>query len=529
VGLFHASVSSSGQSRNAKLPLSAVAFLVLTVTISLFWSHYKLLWNDELSVLQTDSVSSLAQLVHIQRTCPLSFDPIAYHVLAWLAIRLFGAGAFAIRLPALLGFLLMQICLFFFVRQVASERAAVFALAYPALGGALYYSAEGRPYGLLLGFCALAMVSWQTATRSESKRTLALVTLALSTALALNTHYYGVLLLVPLCGAEMFRTFQRRRLDFPVIAAIGAGMAWIVFTLPFMKAAREFSLHYSGTGLFSLGLIPLAYRTFLADYPHAYSTFDSMSIRHALVVSFVLLIVLGLWGCIRQPRNLPLLPKAEAVFLILLAALPLFGYLLARFVTHTVDPRYVIPAFVGVTSLLAILLSPLFRHNRAGKLALVALFLAIAFVGFFRIYAQRISMKETMSALVLTPEAKAALLASPSGLLYLQDMGGFESASYYEPDAEVRSRLALVYSANQEMLWSHHDNDARLAMHLHNFTRLTVVPYESIATQPGDHIFVDYKGAPWDWADQSFSAAHANVRPLGHAFGGDLMSVRFLP
>jgi hypothetical protein len=254
-----------------------------------------------------------------------------------------------------------------------------------------------------------------------------------------------------------------------------------------------------------------------------------MSIRHALVVSFVLLIVLGLWGCIRQPRNLPLLPKAEAVFLILLAALPLFGYLLARFVTHTVDPRYVIPAFVGVTSLLAILLSPLFRHNRAGKLALVALFLAIAFVGFFRIYAQRISMKETMSALVLTPEAKAALLASPSGLLYLQDMGGFESASYYEPDAEVRSRLALVYSANQEMLWSHHDNDARLAMHLHNFTRLTVVPYESIATQPGDHIFVDYKGAPWDWADQSFSAAHANVRPLGHAFGGDLMSVRFLP
>jgi 4-amino-4-deoxy-L-arabinose transferase-like glycosyltransferase len=171
----------------------------------------------------------------------LSFDPIAYHVLAWLAIRLFGAGAFAIRLPALLGFLLMQICLFFFVRQVASERAAVFALAYPALGGALYYSAEGRPYGLLLGFCALAMVSWQTATRSESKRTLALVTLALSTALALNTHYYGVLLLVPLCGAEMFRTFQRRRLDFPVIAAIGAGMAWIVFTLPFMKAARAWA------------------------------------------------------------------------------------------------------------------------------------------------------------------------------------------------------------------------------------------------------------------------------------------------
>jgi hypothetical protein len=520
VDLYHTAVSSTGQSRDAKLPLSTVAFLALTVTISLVWSHNKLLWNDEFFTLSTDSAPSLARLVQIQSTCPVSIDPLGYHIFAWLAIHLFGAGAFAIRLPALLGFLLMQICIFLFVRRVANERAAVFALAYPALGGALYYSAEGRPYGLLLGFCALAMVSWQTAVRRESKRRLALLTLALSTALAINSHFYGILLLVPLCGAEIFRTVQRRRLDSPVIIAIGTGMAGFVFALPFLKAAHEFGLHNSDTGQFNLSLISLAYRNFLSGA-------DSLNIRHALVGSFVLLFGLGLWACIRQPRSLSRLPKAEAAFVILLAALPLFGYLLARFVTHSIEPRHVIPAFVGATSMLAILLSPLFRHRRSGNCALVVLFAAIALVGFFRIEAERNSTKKAMSELVLAPQAKAVLLASPDRNLYIQGLGDFQIASYYEPDADVRSRLALVYSFRQEMLWTQHDNDARLAMHLENITRLNVVPYESITQQPGDHIFLKKGIQTWLWIDESLSAAHANMRPFGSAFGGNLVSVRF--
>src|ERR1017187_2030449 len=240
-----------GQSQSAKLPAAAIIFLILTAAISLLWSHYKLLWGDELFVLHTDRVSSLAQLVRVQRVWPVAIDPLAYHLLAHFAIRLLGAGAFAIRLPSLLGYLLMQICLFFFVRRIAGERAAVFALAFPALTPTLYYSAEGRPYGLLLGFCALTMVCWQAATRRETKRTAALIALAMAIALVLNTHYFGVLLLVPLCAAECCRAFQRRRLDLPMLASIGAGMAGIAFTLPFLKAAAEFRLHNWDTGAFN--------------------------------------------------------------------------------------------------------------------------------------------------------------------------------------------------------------------------------------------------------------------------------------
>src|ERR1700722_7933917 len=100
------------------LPWTAVASLILTATISLLWSHHKLMSQDEFFVLQTDGVASISQLIHIQRTTPISLDPLLYHLLAHIAIQIFGDGAFALRLPSLFGYLLMQICLFFVVRRV---------------------------------------------------------------------------------------------------------------------------------------------------------------------------------------------------------------------------------------------------------------------------------------------------------------------------------------------------------------------------------------------------------------------------
>src|ERR1035441_5946504 len=142
-----------------------VVFVCVTAAVSLAWSHTKLLSQDEMYEFQTDSVRSLAELVHVQRTWPISLDPLLYHALSHEAMQAFGAGALAQRLPALAGFLLMQVCLFFFVRNLAGERAGAVAAAFPAMTATLYYSAEGRPYGLMLGLYALALLGWQAAVR----------------------------------------------------------------------------------------------------------------------------------------------------------------------------------------------------------------------------------------------------------------------------------------------------------------------------------------------------------------------------
>ena len=217
--------------RIAGMPLSAIAFLILSATIMLIRSHYHLLWADEFGVLYTVSISSVARYIHILLTNPVMFDPLVYSIVAHASICLFGAGAFAIRLPSMCGYLLMQVCLFYFVRKIASERAATFALAFPSLVGVSSYAAQARPYGLLLGLSALAMLSWQTVTRLDRRRTLALVVrLSLSLILAVNTQYYGVLIFIP---------FMRRGIHLASLSDDG-------WTFPFYsRSAQEWPEYLS--------------------------------------------------------------------------------------------------------------------------------------------------------------------------------------------------------------------------------------------------------------------------------------------
>jgi len=521
--------------RRAAFPAAAFAFILLTAVISLLWSHHKLMSQDEFFVLQTDSVSTVSQLIHIQRHYPISLDPLVYHLLAHAAMRVFGVGAFALRLPAFLGYLLMQVCLFLFVRRLAGERAGIFAVACPALTATLFYSAEGRPYGLLLGFYALTLLSWQSAIRRSAttsggpsfrgfitKGWGALLLLALSIALTLNSHYFGVLLLIPLCAAELFRTIQRRRLDLPVVAAIIAGMACIVFALPFQKPAAEFRQHYYNGGTVSLHAVTQAYRALFVDYTHT-----SPATQHIVAFAFVVFALALIGACIYRVRQSAAeLPHAQIVFAAVLAALPFFGYLLARFVTHSIEVRYVLGAIIGVTVLLAITLAPLFRREATWRITLALLFFVIIVSGALRIRAEMRTTDEILASLAPSSELKAAILASPNQLLYIQDIGHFEVASYYEPDPFVRSHMALLYSRDQELRWDGHDTASLTAMHMRFFTGFPIVPYEQLRTEPGPHILVLFHSG-WDWTDQALAEDHAHITPLGTALSGDAVSVRF--
>ena len=109
------------------------AILLLTAVMSATWSLHRLLWQDEIFSLQTDRVATLGEVLRIQRSYPISLEPPPYHVLSHAAMAVFGPTAFALRLPAFAGYLLMQFCLYFFVRNMAGRRAGLVAMAIPAL------------------------------------------------------------------------------------------------------------------------------------------------------------------------------------------------------------------------------------------------------------------------------------------------------------------------------------------------------------------------------------------------------------
>jgi hypothetical protein len=504
----------------AGMPLWALAFLALTVVVWLITAHYRVIGGDDALELWCDKVGSIGQLLHIQRTSPLVIDPFFYHALTFADIRIFGIRPLFLRLPSLGGFLLMQVCLFYFVRRITTARAAMFALAFPAITVAFGYTLQIRPYGVVLGFFGLAMLSWQTAARGERRRAAALVMLALSIAAAVNSQYYGVLLMLPLCAGEAVRVWERRRLDVAMLLSMGAGMAGMVFVLPFLKGAAQFRGHYKA-GNVQYQSITQTYN-FVALGQGTYS----VRVNHLLAISLGLLMGLILWSCIRQLREKTLmLPDAEFVFLLVLAALPAFAFLLGHFVTHAMEPRYALGAVIGMAVLLAIALVPVLESRVAGPLLLGALWVGFIWKGAVEARTQRAYRTSALAEMVVSPQVEAAILSSPEQRMYTQDIDLVAFLAFHGANDEVLEHMGLVYSVDEEMRWNQSETDSRIVANLKAVDHYTIVPYESVVRKPGEHLFVVTHGG-WNWLDKAFANGSMQVTPVGLAFGSEVVMVK---
>jgi hypothetical protein len=308
-------------------------FLLLTAVLSLIWSHARLMEQDEFLSFYSDSVATFKQVVLVQLHHPISLDPPAYHLLSHLSMNFVGRNAIALRLPALAGFLLFQLCLFFFVRRLAGDRAAVIAMAIPLLTSSFRYSVEGRPYGLLLGLYALSLLCWQIAALDDDirrSRLLPLAGLTLSIALAITSHYFGVLILIPVSLGELARIISRKRLDFGVLAALVLGLASVGLILPFQEALMVYRHHYYIAGV-NIHDISQGYRELFLRY----TTWPMPLQKLAAAIMVVLALTLAVAGYKRFKRRAASEHAYTWVALSAMALLPFFGYLFGRFVAHT--------------------------------------------------------------------------------------------------------------------------------------------------------------------------------------------------
>src|ERR1700676_2734670 len=232
-----------------------------------------------------------------------------------------------------------------------------------------------------------------------------------------------------------------------------------------MKAVGQFHTHYYLTDGARLGDIAATYLYILPGYGFTHS-------HPAIAGPFLAVTALSLlWGCVRQLRGGAINPpNAEVLFLILLGALPIFGFLMTFAMKTPLEGRFVHGVLVGVSPLTAIAFVRILRRRSAGRIVLLTLFIAIAAFGYLHLRAFQHDGKTPMSSLALAPEVKAAIMASPTRLLYIVATYKLSRASYYEPDPEVRSHLALVYSQDQELRWHHGDTGFLTALHMRSFT-----------------------------------------------------------
>ena len=499
------------------------AVLILTLILSGAWSFVRLMWNDEFLSFYGDSTASLRTVWNVQLHSPISLDPPTYHLLSHLSMNLLGRNAEALRLPALLGFMLLEVCLYSLVRRLAGDRAALIAMAFPLMTASFRYSVEGRPYGLLLGLYALSLLCWYTAAAKEKgPRMLPLAGLAVAIALAITSHYFGVLVLLPVSIGELARTVQRRRFDWPLVGALTVGFASIGIVLPFQNALLPYRQHYY-TSAVNLHNITQGYREIFLRY-NSFPVPVQRVLALLLVVATLSLAV----AAVRLFRH-KAATQDRALWvglwtaLLAFAALPFFGYLFGKFVTHTMEVRYVIAALIAFAVALALVLEKRLRSDAvfyglfSGMLVVATLAAAV------QIRAERHNSDAILAALTVPPALTAELETHPGERLYTQSLTDLFTNSYYAPTPLIRERITLLYNANEEVHWLGHNTNAVTAEYLQRFSPLAVSPYTQFFAQRAP-LLLQY-GTGWEWVGKDLQARHMLEQPLGTALNGKLLRV----
>src|SRR5262245_39505241 len=232
-----AGVQTSHLAKNATLYTATAAALGFLVTWR--FAHTKPFWFDEIFTLRIACTPTLAEMWSALSSGKEPHPPLTY-----LAVRAstqaFGEKEWAARLPAMVGFWTMCLCLYAFAARRVSTPFAWLAFLFPIAPDGFRYSVEARAYGLVMGLCGLALIFWQGACERPTRRLRFLIGLSLSLAAAISSHYYAVTMAGPLMLGEAVRSAERRRLDGPVWLALAAGLTPLFLFFPMIQRARSF-------------------------------------------------------------------------------------------------------------------------------------------------------------------------------------------------------------------------------------------------------------------------------------------------
>jgi hypothetical protein len=400
----------------------------------------KMLWNDELFTLYISRLGSLSDILAVLST-GADQTPPSFYLLTQGVLRLLGESHLAIRLPEMFGVLLMCYCLFRFVSKRSSALYGFAAMLFPLMTAAYEYAYEARPYGLVIGFAALALICWREATESP-KRVWWLMGLAASGAAVTSSHYYAVFLLIPLGVGEIVRSVMRKRVDFPIWVSLGGIVAPLVLFFPIILEARRFTHHFWAHPEWYM--IPGFYYTLLMP---------------AIVPIVATLIASSLWPDGEPSRRQSslsdslLFPWHEIAAAIAFAALPILAVILGKLFIGAFTFRYVLSGVIGVSILWAITL----QRVDAGRATAGTWFILFASIWFALAIGLQFKHQTSLATNWSNTYEFLQSKADPTLPIVVAELGSYMTLQYYAPP-DISSRV--VYLANPQAAFRYIGHDS---------------------------------------------------------------------
>jgi uncharacterized membrane protein len=492
--------------RRANLLLALFVAAVLATTLAL--ADRDPLWTDELFTYYIGRLPSAGD-VWSKLSTGVEQMPFFFYLVTRASLGVFGEGLLGLRLPEVLGFALMCVCLFHFVEHRSSAVYGFVAILFAVATRAYEYAYEARSYALVLGFAAAALLCWQRATEGGPHRRLAAIGMAIGLAGAIASHYYAVLILIPLLAGEAVRSLRRRRIDWLVVGSFGGALVPLLASAPLIEGAQGYYTSFWAKPRWST--VERFYPYFLLD--------------RKLLAAVALAVVAAAFTAIRSRSRSPAarrpfrrIPDHELVALGTFVLLPLLGLLLGKLVTHGFTSRYALPAVLGVAALVA--LAAWWADGEAPIVGLsLVLLLVVLVAGRFTVRydkATRDADRQTETLHFLQRHGRAGvplLVGSPHEF--------FEMSHRASKD---RGRPALVYLADRAEARRYLDtDDVDLALiGLEDIAPLDVEAYRPfIASHSRFLVYGDHGG--WNWLTSALRDRRADLRVAARNPGGDVL------
>lgn len=206
--------------------IPAVGFLTALFIALVAGPIGRRLWFDELFTFYIARAPSLARL--FDGIAHVDLNPPLIYLLVRLFHSLFGTSELVTRLPAAIGFYLGSLGVLVFLQR---RIGVLWGTAAVLLFWSTPYfrlATQARPYGLLFGFFALSLVSYDR----RSVKGLAAGNIGM-----MLSHVFAPLSMAPFGAAELVRTIKTRRIDWPVWAAL---VLPLLISLAYIPVTRNF-------------------------------------------------------------------------------------------------------------------------------------------------------------------------------------------------------------------------------------------------------------------------------------------------
>lgn len=217
-----------------------VSLLGYVFVRSVFQAASRPFWYDE---ILTWSVARQPSLAAIWRALARAADgqPPTFYLVERLFGHLVPNEHIALRLPSLVAFCSLLVCIFVWVRKHSGSIVG-FVCAAAVLSTPLYdhYAIEARPYTLMAACIAFALICYE---RADARHWVIL--LGLTLMLAQSLHYYAMFPILSFVFAEFVFAVRTRKIRWSVWLAISLSLVPLALFWPLLRNFKQYyGQHY---------------------------------------------------------------------------------------------------------------------------------------------------------------------------------------------------------------------------------------------------------------------------------------------